>query len=223
MPDKPRAPVRIALIDDHRMLLDGLTAVINSIDDGYECTGFVSPLAFLSEIENGRQFELTISDLIMDEMNGIALLQALQARNWQGPTLMISGVTTAPPIDKILAQGANGFVPKSADKATLAAAISVALEGEVYLPDELWNALDKLPRQEASGAPAALTETDLLGNRQIEILQLVAEGYSNKQVSAVLGITENTTKTHMKTIFRQLNATRRTECVKKARALGLID
>lgn len=100
-----------------------------------------------------------------------------------------------------------------------------ALDGEVFLPPDLWTVLEenpKSPRVSDAGAAPGLDD-ELLGSRQIEVLRLMAEGYSNKRISEVLDISENTVKTHIKLIFKRLNVARRTACVSKARTIGLID
>jgi DNA-binding NarL/FixJ family response regulator len=216
--------IQIALIDDHRMFLDGLREVINSLSATYECHSYASPRAAILEIENGRAFDLIVSDFVMEEMNGIALILALKARQCLVPVLIVSGIDTLPPVEKVLQNGAMGFVPKSAPTEVLAQGISAALRGEVFLPPELWTVMETSPSSSHAVSPQpGSDDTELIGPRQMEVLRLVAEGYSNKRISDVLAISENTVKTHVKQIFRQLNVTRRTACVSKAQALGLLD
>ncbi|MBO6633900.1 response regulator transcription factor [Parvibaculum sp.] len=217
--------IEIALVDDHRMFLDGLTEVINSLDPAYRCTGFASPREAIATIEEGREYDLIVSDLVMEEMNGVAFILALHARRCTAPVLIVSGIDTLPPVEKVLRLGALGFVPKSAPAGLLGKAIRSALDGEVFLPPDLWTVLEenpKSPRVSDAGAAPGLDD-ELLGSRQIEVLRLMAEGYSNKRISEVLDISENTVKTHIKLIFKRLNVARRTACVSKARTIGLID
>lgn len=217
--------IEIALVDDHRMFLDGLSEVINSLDPAYVCTAFASPRDAIATIEQGREYDLIVSDLVMEEMNGVAFILALQARRCTTPVLVVSGIDTLPPVEKVLRLGALGFVPKSAPTGMLGEAIRAALRGEIFLPPDLWTVIEdnpKSPRVAANG-PAPGLDDELLGPRQIEVLRLMAEGYSNRRISEVLDISENTVKTHIKQIFRRLNVARRTACVSKARAIGLLD
>lgn len=215
--------IQIALIDDHQMFLDGLREVINSLNENYQCHSYASPRDAIWEIENGRSFDLIVSDFVMEEMNGIALILALKARKCLIPVLVVSGIDTLPPIEKVLQNGAMGFVPKSAPTKVLAQAITTALQGDIYLPPELWSVVEANPASPHSSSPDTLSDgTVLIGPRQLEVLKLVAEGYSNKRISDVLAISENTVKTHIKQIFKQLNVTRRTACVSKAQTLGLL-
>lgn len=218
--------IKILLVDDHRMFLEGLGAVIGTLGERFETTSFSSPRAAVSAIEDGENYDLIISDLVMEEMNGVALIQALQARRCSTPILIVSGIDTLPPIEKVLRLGAMGFVPKSAPKETLHMAIDAALAREVFLPEELWSVLETSqisPNAVKEESEDTQAQDTLLAARQIEVLQLIADGYPNSQISNILNISENTVKTHIKQIFKQLNVTRRTACVKKAQTLGLLD
>ena len=213
----------IAIVDDHQMFLDGLSEVIRVLNADYRCTAFGNPVDAIEAIESGQHFDLCISDLVMAEMNGIAFVMAVKARCPGMPVLVISGIDTAPPVEKIIQAEASGFVPKSASSAVLQEAIETALRGDVYVPDETWI------KAVVSSTPAtgktdgtSIAPSNLLGSRQVEVVTLMAEGCSNKDIGRILNISENTVKTHVSAIFRQLGVTRRTACIGKARALGLI-
>lgn len=217
---------KIALVDDHRMFLDGLGTVVGALGPSYDCVSFASPLELLALIEAGENYSLIITDLVMEEMNGTAFIAALQARRCSAPVLVVSGIDTLPPVEKVLRAGALGFVPKSAPAELLGQAIRTVLTGEVFLPPELWAVMEENStsvRKDRSPNATSEETSALLGPRQMDVLKLIAEGYSNRRISEVLGITENTAKTHIKHIFRQLNVSRRTACVSKARSIGLIE
>lgn len=208
------------------MFLDGLGTVIRALDPSFDCHGFASPLKLLAAIEAGESYDLIVTDLVMEEMNGTAFIAALQARRCATPVLVVSGIDTLPPVEKVLRAGALGFVPKSAPAELLGQAIRAVLSGETFLSPELWAVMEDnpgAPRKSLSNEDSRKGTAPLLGPRQMDVLKLVAEGYSNQRISEVLGISENTTKTHIKHIFRQLNVSRRTACVSKARSIGLID
>lgn len=218
--------IKIALIDDHHMFLDGLREIIKMLDKTYDCQSFSSPREALRRIEAGAVFDLILCDLVMEEMNGVAFLQALKARRVKTPVLIVSGIDTMPPVETVLNMGARGFLGKSTPSAILHTAIKVVLAGEIYLTDEMWCMVGT---QSRAGISAQTTEPtapqaidSLISGRPLEVLELIAEGYSNKHISLVMNISENTVKTHIQNVFRQLNVSRRTACVSKARALGLI-
>lgn len=215
--------VSIALVDDHQMFLDGLSEVIRVLDPRYRCTAFGSPTEAIDAIDKNQSFDLVITDLVMAEMNGIALVMALKARNPSIPVLVVSGIDTAPPVDKIIQARASGFIPKSAPSSILREAIETALGGEVYVPDDTWAKAAARPKSESSEpSDTSIAPSDLLGARQVEVVMLMAEGCSNKDIGRILDISENTVKTHVSAIFRQLGVTRRTACIGKARSLGIV-
>lgn len=215
--------INIALVDDHRMFLDGLGEVIRVLDPNYRCTPFGTPAEAINALENGDRFDLFITDLVMGEMNGIAFVMALKARSPSTPALVVSGIDTAPPIDKIMQARANGFVPKSASSAVLKDAIEAALNDEIYVPDDIWRQVEAHPRPHSDDpADAPTSPEENLGARQIEVVTLMAEGCTNKEIGQILNISENTVKSHVSGIFRHMGVTRRTACVSKARALGLV-
>ena len=214
--------IQIAIVDDHQMFSDGLAQLISTISDTYKCVPINSPLAAIQMIENGQRFDLVISDLIMDSINGIAFVKALRSRGAKMPVLIVSGINTAPPIEEALRLGAQGFLPKSASSQTLREALKTVLDGDIFLPPKLWSAYERNSQSPAAVRTLNGKSAVELSQRQLEVLHLVAEGYSNRETAAMLGVSENTVKTHMKRIFTQLNVNTRAACVGKAQSLGLI-
>jgi DNA-binding NarL/FixJ family response regulator len=158
----------------------------------------------------------------MDRMNGIAFVKALRRRGYRMPVLIVSGINTAPPIEEALRLGAQGFIPKSASAEMLEEAIETAFSGDIFLPPELWTSFEEGTPQ-TIGLAEDTTETEIrLSDRQLEVLQLVAEGYSNREAARTLEISENTIKTHLKQIFRLFNVKTRAACIRRAQQIGLI-
>ncbi len=217
--------VNIAIIDDHQIFLDGVSLLIEGICSSYVVEQYNAPLDVLRHIQSGKTFDLLICDLIMNSMNGLALLSAMRSNTQTIPTLMLSGINTAPPVADVKRLGGNGFVHKSAKPAILRKAIQTVLAGEDFFDDGLGDSL-------ADIVPARLDEcgidmsngnvTPNLGPRQIEVLKLIANGDTNKAISETLCISENTVKTHLKQIFRKLGVNKRTACVRQAQMLGIV-
>ncbi len=217
--------IEIAIVDDHILFLDAITLLIEGLDPNYKVSRFASPIGLLTQVEQGRVFDLVLCDLIMNTMNGLAFLGALRAQSKSIPLIILSGINTPPPAADIRRIGGNGFVPKSAKNEVLIMAIKTVLAGGSffrdasgrYIPDQgagesqrddvIGGGCDKLPK---------------LGVRQIEVLGLIANGCANKDIARNLSISENTVKTHLKQIFRELGVNKRTACVRKAQVLGLI-
>jgi len=191
----------------------------------YSVDCFFSPLDLFPHITDKQGFDLLICDLIMSTMNGLTFISAVRARAKTLPILMISGINTSPPIQDVIQLGGNGFVHKSASNATLETAIQTVLGGQTYFVDGFGDSLDAnspavMPDMtDPAHKPAALPN---LAPRQLEVLRLIANGATNKDVATLLTISENTVKTHLKQIFRELGVNKRTACIRKAQTLGMI-
>ena len=216
------APHSIALVDDHRLFLMGFSLLLERIDPPCIVEPYDTPVELLRALEDGASYHLVICDLAMRRMNGLAFLSALRARRAL-PVLMISGITTSPPLAEMRQLGARGFVHKSADDDDLVAAIEAVLAGGEYFPESAGNGAaspnnygDVREPLSAPGEVPALTE------RQLEILHLISNGASNKEIARALSISENTVKTHLRQLFEVLNVTKRTACVRAAQSLGIL-
>lgn len=214
MQKAPQEHFKIAVIDDHQLFLDGVKLLINDMTLQAEVSGFQDPQKFLDTFKDGQKFDLILCDLIMKAINGIDVAAFIRARDPSVPVLMLSGITASDPTARLRDIGASGFVHKSSGYDELSNAIVALLAGESYFPG------CALENQEATGDhdPAAPN----LWGRHMDVLNLLASGATNKQISATLKISENTVKTYMRQLFRELDANTRTACVHKAQVLGLI-
>jgi DNA-binding NarL/FixJ family response regulator len=116
-----------------------------------------------------------------------------------------------------------GFIPKSYSGKNLLCALRTVLDGDVYIPDTINRQLQHIGSgpYEKLQHYQAVSDTGIT-RRQLEVLRLLADGQSNKQISNQLFLTENTVKAHVSALFRSLGASNRTECVNIARHKGII-
>ncbi len=198
---------RIAVVDDHALVLAGLTQLIGTIDSNFTTVAFQDGFSLLQNIEEGISFDLIITDLGMEKMNGLMLVEVLRGKGLSTPVIIVSGVDNALSDSETFSAGANRFVHKGDDFEELSQAI---------------HELMGLRPARKAPAPAPAMHINL-APRQIEIVRLVSTGASNKDISAELEISENTVKTHLKKIFQTLEVNNRVECVQKASALGFVN
>lgn len=216
--------VEIVILDDHHIFLDAIELLIKSIDPSYNVSSFSSAQDVLTAIEGGKVYDLILCDLIMSAMNGLAFLGALRSYTKDIPVIILSGINTRPPIQDVRRLGGAGFVHKSAHKEEFKEAIETVLAGGSHFENsEGVDSGDHASKQEGSepltGTAGKFPE---LAPRQVEVLKLIANGHANKDIASELHISENTVKTHLKQIFRELGVNKRTACVRKAQSLGLI-
>jgi len=210
----------IALVDDHRLFADGFKALLTQANKGYGVTVYDSPNVFLKAYNSGEHYDLIVLDLVMSGMNGLALLSAIRGLQPRARVLMLSGISSEPPRVEMMRLGACGFVHKSADMDALIKTVEDILSGK---PPH-WGADAET---ESLKAQAAVTRGETgqvpqLGPRQLEVLNLIAQGATNRDIAASLEISENTVKSHMRAIFEILGVRTRTACVRKAQSLGFV-
>ncbi len=212
--------MNILLVDDHRLVADALAIMLQDLADSVRVTICHTSQHALSVIDEKPKFDLILTDIYMPGIDGLGFLQGLKSRAINAPVVVISGTDNAKVAQAALDKGAAGFINKSLPGAEMLAALRKVLAGEKYRPAHLEPpGLSKLPNDSVN-----LDETtDSISARQLEVLQLIAAGNSNKQIAQVLQIRETTVKYHTKHLFRYLKVKNRTSCIREARSQGLID
>jgi len=211
--------VRVVVAEDHPLFADALTAAL--LAEGCEVVGVAARGDQVLDLVATTRPDAVLLDLTMPGMDGYTCLQQLRAQHADIPVLVVSGADAPVAATKVLELGAAGFIGKAVPAADLAHALRIMLRGQpVYyaLPKD---AAEPVPPPEpaANAAPPATRFT----RRELEILQLVAEGMSNKAIAQKLWVTEQTAKFHISNILQKLKATNRTEAARRAHELGLID
>jgi len=204
--------VLILVIDDHPLYRDALARLLPQIfaDTRVLSAGDWAGAARLLDAERG--VDLVLLDLEMPGTRGRGALAALRADQPGIKVVIVSASEDAAEARRCLAEGAQGFIPKSARTEVLAAALRLVCEGGVYLPPLL---LEATPANQAVGA--ALTA------RELQILVLLCDGLSNKAIARRLQIAEPTVRTHLSSVFRALGVVNRTQAARVARARGLVN
>jgi len=216
--------VKIAVVDDHQLFLDGISLVIKNFQENCEIVGFAEPTMLLAALDKGSDFDMIVCDLVMGNMNGLIFVDTLRSQS-SIPVLMLSGISISPPVEKMKQLGAQGFIHKSADNEKLSTAISRVLNGGEYFENESLSehpeSFDNFGSVEPVDQTADIAVSNLTG-RQIEVLRLMSQGATNKEISTELDISQNTVKSHLKMIFDELKVNKRTACVRVAQAQGII-
>jgi DNA-binding NarL/FixJ family response regulator len=192
----------LLLVDDHRIFLDGLSLALAPLCAGLQIQTAETAAAAQICLQE-CDFDLILLDLRLPDMPGLELLQRWQQQGCMTPVAILSASDSNQDAQAALNAGALGFISKSSNSDELRQAVTRVLLGET------------LP------APAAC-ETNPLTPRQMDILQLLAEGLPNKSIGRQLGVSEDTVKTHLKTLFQALDVHTRTACVSVARQRGLL-
>lgn len=212
--------MKLLIIDDHPVVRDGLAALLRQL--GPEVTVLLAEGASqgLSIADAHPDLDVVLLDLAMPGSDGFAALHEFGRLQPQFPVVVLSSSEDPRDVRRALASGALGYIPKSAPPRTILAAVRFVLAGNVYVPTLL--AQDTAPTGDQSADHSVPKSGVSLTNRQIDVLRLLCEGRSNKEIGRILGVSQKTVKVHVTAIFRALNVVNRTQAAAKADKAGLI-
>ncbi len=200
--------MKILLADDHIMFREGCRYLLQRLADKVWVLEAGSLTETLALLELHPDISLLLLDLKMPGMKMLESYQQIQARLGDLPVVILSASDDSREVREYLEAGVRGYIHKSDTSEAMLGGLRQVLAGEKYISRELRNYL-----QEHHASP-------LLSHRQREILRRVAEGKTNKLIARELNIAENTVKSHLQTLMRQLGAHTRLEAVLKARESG---
>jgi two-component system, NarL family, nitrate/nitrite response regulator NarL len=201
--------MKVLLADDHDLVRETL-AVYLMREPGIEISTAADFQTVTKKIKSEGQFDLVLLDYNMPGMNGLqGLAKALELTNGR-PVAIISGSAKRIVAEEALAAGAMGFLPKSMAARSLIHAIRFMAAGEKYAP------IDFMSTKEGNDNPLAAQLT----KREIEVLNGLMKGHSNKEIARDADLQEVTVKLHVKTLCRKIDARNRTHAAMIAKGAG---
>ncbi|WFP48893.1 response regulator transcription factor [Methylomonas sp. EFPC3] len=210
--------MQILIVDDHTLFREALLHVLKQLDNNvlvHEAanTGEASNL-----LSHRRNLDLVLLDIDLPGQDGLSALPGMREQAPTVPIVVLSGSESSQHVNAALESGAVGYIPKSCSGHEMLTALRIVLQGDIYVPPRLLGKLDV--------APTLKVETDAgqhpLTARQIEVLELMAQGLPNKSIARRLNLAEGTVKLHVAAILRALDAGNRTQAVTAAARLGLL-
>jgi DNA-binding NarL/FixJ family response regulator len=199
---------KVLITDDHSLVRAGIAHLVSRLLPEAEVLHAETRLGTLQTLNTHPDIGLLVVDLTLPDAHGLGIIESVFAHHPLLPVIVVSGVEDADLARRAVALGVLGFVAKSADSAATEAALQTVLNGGRYLPSFAY----AVPQQK-SFSPSNLSE------RQAEVMRLMCEGLSNKQIGAALGLTEATVKGHLTLVFRALKVSSRSQAILAAQAL----
>jgi DNA-binding NarL/FixJ family response regulator len=211
--------VRLLIADDHRVVREGLRLVL-TLDPELEVVGEAGDGEEAVRLAREVRPDLVLMDLQMPVLDGIAATESIRREVPETEVLVLTSVLEDVSVLGAIHAGAIGYVHKDTDGTELRRAVKAAAAGQVQLSPAATQWLLQEMRgdqtAEASRTAPSLTE------RELEVLQLLAQGFSNADVSRALGVGDNTVKTHVRNVLAKLGVHSRTQAVLQAQRLGIV-
>ncbi len=213
--------MRFLVADDHDLFLKGLEFILKENYSDIELVFAHSYSDIFHILEKDRKFSIVMTDLAMPGGKWLDSLQQIHNLLPDTPIVILSAVFDKEIVQKTIDLGVSGYIPKTSSNMVIMSAINLVLSGGIYIPPELLNSKLKTEMNIDMGENQSM-EQNVLTPRQIEVLEKVAEGKSNKIIAYELGLSEGTVKLHVTAILKMLNVNNRTGAVREAERQGLI-
>ncbi|RYZ30695.1 MAG: response regulator transcription factor [Chitinophagaceae bacterium] len=205
------AKVKLFIVDDHYMVIEGIHALLQQ-EAGVEWMGHATNAESCLAFMQSRQPDVLFMDISLPDQSGIDLCKRVKDLY---PNIFILGLSTFNQqsfIQKMMENGASGYLLKNAGRAELMTAIATVMRGKTYLSHEAAIVMHQPPKQNGP----------VLTRRELEVLTLIAEGLTNNEIAAKLFIAATTVETHRKSLLTKFSAKNTATLVHKASQLQII-
>jgi DNA-binding NarL/FixJ family response regulator len=212
--------MKALIADDHNLIREGIKLLLNRLRgsvDILEADNFGDVCKIVAA---NTDLDLIILDLFMPGMMGPQGVSIIRNNAPVVPVIVLSMSEDPEHMRDALKFGANGYIPKTSRNSILSNAINLVLEGGIYIPPEMLGVITDTGMYDTAADKNSKKPT--LTERQMEVLKLMAQGKTNKDIARVLDISDTTVKAHTTTIFRELGAKNRTQAVHYALQFKLI-
>ena len=217
--DQSSLNVRLILADDHAVVRQGIRRFLEE-DPVIDVVAEASDGAEAIDLVEEHRPDVAVLDIRMPEVTGVEATRRIKARFPETRVLVLTAYDDDPYVFALLEAGADGYVLKTASADQLVDAVRTVYRGESALSPEV---ASKVVQQATGRRPAsAADQIESLTPREIDVLRLVADGMTNREVGRELGISHRTVQGHLASIYGKLDANSRTEAVTKALKRGWI-
>jgi DNA-binding NarL/FixJ family response regulator len=193
------------IVEDHTLVREAMAQTLSRLEAGVECVEARDADDALARLARDGSFDLAVIDLMLPEMNGFSLLAVMAKRFPDVPTIVVSAMDDEASVRRAIKGGASGFVSKARSGEELLRAVKVVLGGGVHTPE--------MPTTNGRRTGAPASERFGLTAAQSRVLELLAQGRTNREIAELLGLSEGTVKVHMSAIFRALNVSNRAQAL----------
>ncbi len=209
--------MKVLVADDHSLFRDGIISLLEAA--GFEVVGQVGNGQLAVEDTLRLHPDLVLMDISMPQLNGLEALRQIKAALPETEVVMLTVSDEDADLFEAIRSGAHGYLLKDLNAYEFLEMLGGLQRGEAAITRKT---VRRLMEGFAASSRQRHDTVEELTQREIQLLQLVAEGHSNKALAQKLSISENTVKYHLKNVFQKLGAQNRTEAVAYAISAGLI-
>jgi two-component system response regulator DevR len=211
--------IRIAVIDDHEMVREGLKAILQAEAD-FEIVAARASADRIVEMFEETRPNVVLLDARLPGTSGPEACATLVAAHPEATVLIVSTYSDEDLVDQCIRAGAKGYVLKDIERFTLKQAIRDVDRGQAAVSPQV--AANVFRRWRGIGPPPERAEGPALTEGQLRILSLISEGFTNRQIAERVHLSENTVKSHIQEIFRELDVRNRVEAALRATREGWV-
>lgn len=216
--------MKVLLVDDHPLVQDAIKLILERHYDDVTIKSAYDYGQALNIIGSESGFDLATFDLGLPDVHSFDGLRRIVRSLDSTPVIVLSSSEDPVDMRAAFSSGAKGYIPKSASNDVISSAIQMVLAGEKYVPSALLDSGDNSASQyqkiTSDYKPDHVGEINL-SKRQIEVLELVIKGKTNKEIGRQLSISATTARAHISAIFKELNVSNRTQACYMAAQIGL--
>lgn len=203
--------MKILVVDDHALFREGLCHVLDQLQEGVTILQASAYDGAVDMLASNPGLDLVLLDLQMPGKDGFSVLAAASKQYPAIPIVVLSASREKSDVERVMAAGAMGYIPKESSGKLLLSAVRMVLSGELYLPPFMASHVVEPPIEDGL----------VLTPRQLEVLSMLAQGLSNKVIASELGIAEATIKMHITSILKSLGVNNRTQAAMAAQKIGI--
>ncbi len=208
--------VKVILVDDNYEHLMGIRELIN-LESNFDVIATATNANIAINLVKKYQPDIVLMDISMPDKDGLTAISEIERLELNTKIIALTGYDDPDLIFRAMKIGAKGYILKTMASAQLMYAIEEVMQGKVYLPSGLssrfFEYFQKTFKEESKAAPASETLLQYLTQREEEVLGLLTQGYTYKDVAKELFISDTTVKTHVNNIFQKLQVSDRTQAV----------
>lgn len=212
--------INILPVDDHQLIIDGLSSLIRT-DSSLHLVGYANNGAQAVQTVSTIKVDVVLMDVDMPVMNGLDATQKIKSNHPEVKIIILTMHDEKSLVKRFMEIGADGYLLKNSDKDELINAIKEVYNGKKHFPEELLRGPEKETRQVVNSSSNAVILSQIT-EREIEIMKLIAQGYSNKEIGDKLFISHRTVDTHRTNIMKKLEVNNIAGLIKKAFELQII-